>query len=267
MSHTRATSEALAAGLPGAELVEPPWGDDEWNERRAAVEEVGSLFVRWPLLVPQLVDWADRTIGRWRSDHDHHDGAAHPRRSLVRRSRRGRHRTTSLSDADLRARDQRALRGVRAADLRGRRADPEDAGRVQQRVRTAQGPPEQGDAPRRGRRPARRHRDPPRAERAGQRTWSTVRLLSQWLPWHFDHCYNDAAQPRRRAARRRDPTRGRPDRLRRRHRAVQRDLARGARPDRGRDGDLRDGRDHGEPPVRPAGRASSRSSRRPGRRR
>ena len=62
MSHTRATSEALGAGLPGAELVEPPWGDDEWNERRAAVAEVGSLFVRWPLLVPQLVDWADRTI-------------------------------------------------------------------------------------------------------------------------------------------------------------------------------------------------------------
>jgi hypothetical protein len=62
MSHTRATSEALAAGLPGAMLVEPPWGDDEWNERRAAVEEVGSLFVRWPLLVPQLVDWADRSI-------------------------------------------------------------------------------------------------------------------------------------------------------------------------------------------------------------
>ena len=63
MSHTRATSEALAAGLPGAELVEPPWGDDEWNERRAAVEDTGSLFVRWPLLVPQLVEWADRTIG------------------------------------------------------------------------------------------------------------------------------------------------------------------------------------------------------------
>ena len=64
MSHTRATSEALAAGLAGAELVEPPWGDDEWNERRAAVEQVGSLFVRWPLLVPQLVDWAGRTLGR-----------------------------------------------------------------------------------------------------------------------------------------------------------------------------------------------------------
>lgn len=63
MSHTRATSEALAAGLPGAELVEPPWNEDEWNERRAAVEDTGSLFVRWPMLVPQLVEWADRTVG------------------------------------------------------------------------------------------------------------------------------------------------------------------------------------------------------------
>jgi hypothetical protein len=63
MSHTRATSEALAAGLPGAELVEPPWGDAEWNERRSEIEATGSLFVRWPLLVPQLVEWADRTIG------------------------------------------------------------------------------------------------------------------------------------------------------------------------------------------------------------
>jgi pimeloyl-ACP methyl ester carboxylesterase len=63
MSHTRATSEALGAGLPGAELVEPPWNEDEWNERRAAIEDTGSLFVRWPLLVPQLVEWADRTVG------------------------------------------------------------------------------------------------------------------------------------------------------------------------------------------------------------
>jgi hypothetical protein len=61
MSHTRATSEALASGLPNAELVEPPWGNDEWNERRAAVEQTGSLFVRWPLLVPQLIEWSDRT--------------------------------------------------------------------------------------------------------------------------------------------------------------------------------------------------------------
>lgn len=62
MYHTRETSESLAANLPNAELVEPPWGDDEWNERGAEVEQTGSLFIRWPLLVPQLVEWADRTI-------------------------------------------------------------------------------------------------------------------------------------------------------------------------------------------------------------
>ena len=62
MSHTRATSEALAAGLPHAELAEPPWGDEEWNERRAAAEETGSLFVHWPRLVPPLVEWSTRTM-------------------------------------------------------------------------------------------------------------------------------------------------------------------------------------------------------------
>jgi pimeloyl-ACP methyl ester carboxylesterase len=62
MSHTRATSEALGAGLPGARLVEPPWGDAEWNERRAAMEDAGSLFVRWPLLVPQLLEWESEEI-------------------------------------------------------------------------------------------------------------------------------------------------------------------------------------------------------------
>ena len=59
MSHTRATSEALAAGLPGAELVEPPWGDDEWNERRAAVEQVG--FALRPLAAARP---ATRRLGR-----------------------------------------------------------------------------------------------------------------------------------------------------------------------------------------------------------
>lgn len=56
--HTRATSEAVAAGISGARLVEPPWGDTEWNERTA---DPGRLFVRWPLLVPKLVEWA----GTW----------------------------------------------------------------------------------------------------------------------------------------------------------------------------------------------------------
>ncbi len=43
--------------LPKARLVEPPWGDREWIERQAARPGGGGegLFVRWPLLVPQLL--------------------------------------------------------------------------------------------------------------------------------------------------------------------------------------------------------------------
>lgn len=63
--HTRATSERLAAELPNARLVEPPWGDREWTERQQAREAGGSLFERWPLLAPQLHAWADESgIGR-----------------------------------------------------------------------------------------------------------------------------------------------------------------------------------------------------------
>lgn len=55
--HTRQTSERLAELLPTVTLVEPPWGDREWVERveLAAVE---GIFSRWPLLVPQLLEWA-----------------------------------------------------------------------------------------------------------------------------------------------------------------------------------------------------------------
>jgi len=57
--HTRETSEQVAAALPGARLVEPPWGDREWIERGEAREASGeSLFERWALLVPQLAAWS-----------------------------------------------------------------------------------------------------------------------------------------------------------------------------------------------------------------
>ena len=62
--HTRETTERLAALMPTAQLVEPPWGDREWIERGAAAQEGASLFERWPLLVPQLVEWADANIER-----------------------------------------------------------------------------------------------------------------------------------------------------------------------------------------------------------
>ena len=57
--HTRETSERLAEIIPSACLVEPPWGDNEWNERVASGE---GLFIRWPLLVPQLLEWAAESV-------------------------------------------------------------------------------------------------------------------------------------------------------------------------------------------------------------
>jgi pimeloyl-ACP methyl ester carboxylesterase len=59
--HTRATSERLAEVLPLARLVEPPWGDREWLERQDARD--AGIFVRWPLLAPQLLEWQAATLG------------------------------------------------------------------------------------------------------------------------------------------------------------------------------------------------------------
>ncbi len=63
--HTRATSERLHELIPGSQLVEPPWGDTEWNERGAAARAgTGGLFAGWPLLAPQLLEFADARVGR-----------------------------------------------------------------------------------------------------------------------------------------------------------------------------------------------------------
>jgi pimeloyl-ACP methyl ester carboxylesterase len=57
--HPRETSEALASMIPGSKLVEPPWGDREYLQTamRHVRGEVG-LFHRWPLLAPQIIDFA-----------------------------------------------------------------------------------------------------------------------------------------------------------------------------------------------------------------
>lgn len=61
--HTRATSERLHELMVGSQLVEPPWGDDEWNLRSdAARSGSGFLFERWPLLAPQLLEFAGTSI-------------------------------------------------------------------------------------------------------------------------------------------------------------------------------------------------------------
>ncbi|MFA5884677.1 MAG: alpha/beta hydrolase [Acidimicrobiia bacterium] len=60
--HTRATSERLHQVIAGSELVEPPWGDTEWNDRSDdfLAGTATGLFVRWPLLAPTLLDFARR---------------------------------------------------------------------------------------------------------------------------------------------------------------------------------------------------------------
>jgi pimeloyl-ACP methyl ester carboxylesterase len=59
--HTRETSETLHELIPGSRLVEPPWPDDEWKRRgEAARDGTGHLFERWPLLAPQLLEFARR---------------------------------------------------------------------------------------------------------------------------------------------------------------------------------------------------------------
>jgi pimeloyl-ACP methyl ester carboxylesterase len=60
--HTRATTERVHDLIPDSKLVEPPWGDNEWNERCDAFQagEDPGLFRRWPLLAPTLLDFARR---------------------------------------------------------------------------------------------------------------------------------------------------------------------------------------------------------------
>ncbi|MFT3966247.1 MAG: alpha/beta hydrolase [Sphingobium sp.] len=57
--HTRETSEAVAAMIPGARLVEPPWEDGEWMAKLTKnMKGEEPLFSHWPLLAPQILAFA-----------------------------------------------------------------------------------------------------------------------------------------------------------------------------------------------------------------
>jgi pimeloyl-ACP methyl ester carboxylesterase len=62
LSHTRATSEWVHRLIPHSQLIDPPWGDTEWNDRSAAVQagKEKGLFVNWPRLAPILLDFMKR---------------------------------------------------------------------------------------------------------------------------------------------------------------------------------------------------------------
>lgn len=54
--HTRATSETVAAMIPGAQLAEPPWADREWMQQLTrSMKGETPLFGHWPQLAPQIL--------------------------------------------------------------------------------------------------------------------------------------------------------------------------------------------------------------------
>ena len=62
--HTRETSEAVAAMVPGADLQEPPWGDREWIERlQESFAGNPALFKSMPKLAPQLLEFGEEGVG------------------------------------------------------------------------------------------------------------------------------------------------------------------------------------------------------------
>jgi pimeloyl-ACP methyl ester carboxylesterase len=59
LEHPRRTSEWVAELIPGARLVEPSFGENEWNERSVEYQATGvnHLFASWPMLAPQLLEF------------------------------------------------------------------------------------------------------------------------------------------------------------------------------------------------------------------
>jgi pimeloyl-ACP methyl ester carboxylesterase len=64
LNHRRETTEDLASLLPNATLIDPPWSDNEWNERSTAQpgDNGPALFEGWPALAPSLVAWASDAL-------------------------------------------------------------------------------------------------------------------------------------------------------------------------------------------------------------
>lgn len=61
-AHLRRTTEWVHELIPHSQLVEPPFGDDEWNEQSAKTRGTGEnvLFENWPKLAPQLLEFMNQ---------------------------------------------------------------------------------------------------------------------------------------------------------------------------------------------------------------
>jgi 2-hydroxy-6-oxonona-2,4-dienedioate hydrolase len=57
--HTEETSLRVHGLIPGAKLVDPPWGDDEWTRLQTLSSQGnGHIFDTWVRLAPQIVEFS-----------------------------------------------------------------------------------------------------------------------------------------------------------------------------------------------------------------
>jgi hypothetical protein len=64
MNHTRATSEWVHKLIPHSQIVDPPWPDEEWNNRVDDYKnkDAEGLFVNWPVLAPAILDFTNSRV-------------------------------------------------------------------------------------------------------------------------------------------------------------------------------------------------------------
>jgi pimeloyl-ACP methyl ester carboxylesterase len=61
LSHTRRTTDWVHELIPGSQLIDAPWPDDEWNKRSGAAMKTGSgHFAGWSASAPAILDFTSR---------------------------------------------------------------------------------------------------------------------------------------------------------------------------------------------------------------
>ena len=61
LSHTRRTSEWVHELIPHSQIIDPPWPDNEWNERSGYAMKHGSgHFAGWPVIAPAILEFTSR---------------------------------------------------------------------------------------------------------------------------------------------------------------------------------------------------------------
>lgn len=61
LSHTRRTTDWVHELIRGSQMIDPPWPDDEWNQRSGAAMKTGrGHFAGWPAIAPAILSFTGR---------------------------------------------------------------------------------------------------------------------------------------------------------------------------------------------------------------